>query len=182
MTRKWLTRSLFCLSVVPSARPSPLHGAEDLLGRLGLSSAYARFVSEEGSNHEGGEGKGKGKERERGDEDEEDGDAQDGKGWGGHASTLQTLLAILEPPAPPLPDGEAPLPSPEKEKERKRRSKPVVFVLDAFDLFAQQARQSFLYCLLDCVQSGRRAGGVMVVGLTSRTVRLCFPSLQRGAG
>ncbi|VDB95697.1 unnamed protein product [Peniophora sp. CBMAI 1063] len=60
---------------LPAARPAPLHGAEDLLGRLGLSSAYARFVSEDGLHHGSeGEGKGKGKERERGDDDEEDGD------------------------------------------------------------------------------------------------------------
>ncbi|KZV68171.1 hypothetical protein PENSPDRAFT_687446 [Peniophora sp. CONT] len=67
---------------LPSARPAPLHGAEDLLGRLGLSSAYARFVGEDGLHHgEVVEGKGKGKERERGDDEDEDGDWRRKKGY-----------------------------------------------------------------------------------------------------
>lgn len=50
-------------------------------------------------------------------------------------------------------------------------ARPVLVVLDAFDLFAQHARQSLLYCLLDTVQSchvGRGNNGVAVVGATSR--------------
>jgi Cdc6-like AAA superfamily ATPase len=47
--------------------------------------------------------------------------------------------------------------------------KPIIFILDEFDLFAlRDTRQSLLYCLLDIVQSGRRAGGMAIVGLSAR--------------
>ncbi|KAG9127414.1 hypothetical protein FRC07_014093 [Ceratobasidium sp. 392] len=52
-----------------------------------------------------------------------------------------------------------------------RQVKPVVVVLDAFDLFAEHARQALLYCLLDTVQScraGEGSRGLAVVGVTSR--------------
>ena len=44
-------------------------------------------------------------------------------------------------------------------------------MLDEFDLWTERdPRQSFLYCLLDIVQSKSRAsGGMCVIGLTART-------------
>lgn len=50
-------------------------------------------------------------------------------------------------------------------------SRPIVVILDAFDLFAHHARQSLLYCLLDTVQSckvGQGNNGLAVVGITTR--------------
>ena len=50
-------------------------------------------------------------------------------------------------------------------------SRPVVVVLDAFDLFAQHPRQALLYCLLDTVQScraGAGRNGLLVVGMTTK--------------
>ncbi|KAH7334464.1 origin recognition complex subunit 4 C-terminus-domain-containing protein [Rhizoctonia solani] len=52
-----------------------------------------------------------------------------------------------------------------------RQIRPVIVVLDAFDLFAEHARQALLYCLLDTVQScraGQGTQGLAVVGVTSR--------------
>ena len=56
-------------------------------------------------------------------------------------------------------------------------SRPVIVVLDAFDLFALHPRQSLLYCLLDTVQNCRASSesrGIAVIGITSRvdTVQL----------
>jgi origin recognition complex subunit 4 len=50
-------------------------------------------------------------------------------------------------------------------------NRPVIVVLDAFDLFALHPRQSLLYCLLDAVQSCRATSGnhgIAVIGATSR--------------
>ncbi|KAG1754069.1 origin recognition complex subunit 4 C-terminus-domain-containing protein, partial [Suillus paluster] len=50
-------------------------------------------------------------------------------------------------------------------------SRPVVVVLDAFDLFALHARQALLYCLLDTAQScrvGLGNNGIAVIGVTTR--------------
>lgn len=50
-------------------------------------------------------------------------------------------------------------------------NRPVVVILDAFDLFAMHARQSLLYCLFDTVQScrsGSTGKGLAVIGVTSR--------------
>ncbi|EJD01236.1 uncharacterized protein FOMMEDRAFT_89695 [Fomitiporia mediterranea MF3/22] len=51
-------------------------------------------------------------------------------------------------------------------------SRPVVVLLDAFNVFTEQPRQALLYCLLDTVQSCRAGssshGGLAVIGLTSR--------------
>lgn len=64
-----------------------------------------------------------------------------------------------------------PGPSDTKE-EAESKSKPLIFVIDEFDLFAHHSvRQSFLYCLLDCVQGGFRRGGMAVLGLSARAVR-----------
>ncbi|CAE6489976.1 unnamed protein product [Rhizoctonia solani] len=52
-----------------------------------------------------------------------------------------------------------------------RQIRPVIVILDAFDLFAEHARQALLYCLLDTVQScraGQGSQGLAVVGVTSR--------------
>lgn len=56
-------------------------------------------------------------------------------------------------------------------------NRPVVVILDAFDLFALHPRQSLLYCLLDTVQSCRASSGsrgLAVIGVTARvdTVQL----------
>jgi len=50
-------------------------------------------------------------------------------------------------------------------------SRPVIVVLDAFDLFAQHPRQALLYCLLDTVQScraGAGRNGLLVAGMTTK--------------
>lgn len=50
-------------------------------------------------------------------------------------------------------------------------NRPVIVVLDAFDLFALHPRQSLLYCLLDAVQSCPATSGncgIAVIGATSR--------------
>jgi len=47
--------------------------------------------------------------------------------------------------------------------------RPVVVVLDAFDLFAAHPRQALLYCLLDTVQScrvGEGRNGMLVIGVS----------------
>ena len=49
--------------------------------------------------------------------------------------------------------------------------RPVIVVLDAFDLFALHPRQSLLYCLLDTVQNCRASSsnrGIAVIGITNR--------------
>ncbi|EIN10651.1 hypothetical protein PUNSTDRAFT_100328 [Punctularia strigosozonata HHB-11173 SS5] len=50
--------------------------------------------------------------------------------------------------------------------------RPVIVVIDAFDLFAMHPRQSLLYCLLDTVQASyagsQASGGLAVVGVTTR--------------
>ncbi|KAG2088486.1 origin recognition complex subunit 4 C-terminus-domain-containing protein [Suillus discolor] len=50
-------------------------------------------------------------------------------------------------------------------------SRPVVVILDAFDLFALHARQALLYCLLDTAQScrvGQGHNGIAVIGVSTR--------------
>ena len=81
-----------------------------------------------------------------------DDDGGDGGEWGSNAALMTSLLRMLEPPA----SDAAP-------------TKPIVLVVDEFDLFALHPRQSFLYCLLDIVQGNRRKGGMGVIGLSSRT-------------
>ena len=49
--------------------------------------------------------------------------------------------------------------------------RPVIVILDAFDLFALHPRQSLLYCLLDTVQNCRANPGnrgIAVIGITNR--------------
>ncbi len=52
----------------------------------------------------------------------------------------------------------------------KSSSRPVLFVLDEFDLFAHHKNQTLLYNLLDVSQSAQAP--VAVLGLTCRLVRL----------
>lgn len=50
-------------------------------------------------------------------------------------------------------------------------NRPIIIVLDAFDLFALHPRQSLLYCLFDAVQNCRASSdnqGIAVIGITSR--------------
>lgn len=49
-------------------------------------------------------------------------------------------------------------------------SRPVLFVLDEFDLFAHHKNQTLLYNLFDVSQSAQAP--IAVVGLTCRLVRL----------
>lgn len=81
---------------------------------------------------------------------------------------LSSLLAILEPGASDDPE------------EAANKSKPLIFVIDEFDLFAHYSRQSFLYCLLDCVQGGSRRAGMAVLGLSARAVSGvgCMPEVS----
>lgn len=50
--------------------------------------------------------------------------------------------------------------------------KPIIIIVDEFDLFAQHPRQSFLYCLLDIVQGNRRKAGMGVIGVSARSVSM----------
>jgi origin recognition complex subunit 4 len=50
-------------------------------------------------------------------------------------------------------------------------NRPLIVILDAFDLFALHPRQSLLYCLFDAVQNCRASSdnqGIAVIGITSR--------------
>lgn len=58
--------------------------------------------------------------------------------------------------------------------------RPVIVVLDAFDLFAAHPRQALLYCLLDTVQScrvGDGRNGLLVAGVSC--VVNCINSLEK---
>ncbi|GAA6016073.1 hypothetical protein JCM10207_004433 [Rhodosporidiobolus poonsookiae] len=81
--------------------------------------------------------------------------------YSSNSATMTTLLRLLEPSSSTAPSAGSSSTSAEK-------SKPLVLIVDEFDLFAQHPRQSFLYCLLDIVQGNRRRGGVAVVGVSSR--------------
>lgn len=70
---------------------------------------------------------------------------------------MTTLLRMLEP-------------SSSNGKAADVSSKPIIILLDEFDLFAQHPRQSFLYCLLDIVQGNRRKKGMGVIGISARSV------------
>lgn len=92
--------------------------------------------------------------------------ARNGSSQTSNANILSSLLAILEPG--PTDDAE----------EASARSKPLIFIIDEFDLFAHHSvRQSFLYCLLDCIQGGFRRGGMAVLGLSARAD--CIETLEK---
>ncbi|GAA5975210.1 hypothetical protein JCM5350_000185 [Sporobolomyces pararoseus] len=74
-----------------------------------------------------------------------------------NSATMSTLLRLLEPSS-----------STAANTASQESSKPIILIVDEFDLFALHPRQSFLYCLLDIVQGNRRRGGVGVVGVSSR--------------
>ncbi|GAA6005036.1 hypothetical protein JCM11491_002316 [Sporobolomyces phaffii] len=88
---------------------------------------------------------------------EADQDADEGD-YSSNSATMSTLLRLLEPSSS----------SPPGSAAADETSKPIILVVDEFDLFALHPRQSFLYCLLDIVQGNRRRGGVGVVGVSSR--------------
>ncbi|GAA5970567.1 hypothetical protein JCM11641_007354 [Rhodosporidiobolus odoratus] len=89
--------------------------------------------------------------------------------YSSNSATMTTLLRLLEPSSSTStsPDG-TPSASTSTSSDPSKTSKPLVLIVDEFDLFAQHPRQSFLYCLLDIVQGNRRRGGVAVVGVSSR--------------
>ncbi|GAA5823491.1 hypothetical protein JCM11251_000653 [Rhodosporidiobolus azoricus] len=82
-----------------------------------------------------------------------------------NSATMTTLLRLLEPSSSMASTASSSSPS---SASNDTKSKPLILVVDEFDLFAQHPRQSFLYCLLDIVQGNRRRGGVGVVGVSSR--------------
>ncbi|GAA5889820.1 hypothetical protein JCM5296_002352 [Sporobolomyces johnsonii] len=90
---------------------------------------------------------------------DEDGDEGD---YSSNSATMTTLLRLLEPSS--TTDSSAPSTS----SASAALAKPIVIIVDEFDLFALHPRQSFLYCLLDIVQGNRRRGGVGVVGVSAR--------------
>ncbi|GAA5866473.1 hypothetical protein JCM3774_004695 [Rhodotorula dairenensis] len=89
--------------------------------------------------------------------------------YSSNSATMSTLLRLLEPSSASTATAtngttfvaEAAAPA-------SLTSRPLVLVVDEFDLFAQHPRQSFLYCLLDIVQGNRRRGGVAVIGVSAR--------------
>ncbi|BGP15161.1 hypothetical protein JCM10213_008699 [Rhodosporidiobolus nylandii] len=84
--------------------------------------------------------------------------------YSSNSATMTTLLRLLEPSSSTA----ASAGSSTGSATAVAKSKPLVLIIDEFDLFAQHPRQSFLYCLLDIVQGNRRRGGVAVVGVSSR--------------
>ena len=91
----------------------------------------------------------------------------DGSSFTSYANTLNSLLGVLEPgrigqDEEDEQDGSG--------AEAPERARPLIIILDEFDLFADRVRQSFLYTLLDIVQGNRRKGGMAVIGLSSAVV------------
>ncbi|BGP23889.1 origin recognition complex subunit 4 [Rhodotorula toruloides] len=83
--------------------------------------------------------------------------------YSSNSATMSTLLRLLEPSS-----SISSTSSSSSSSSANTQSKPLILIVDEFDLFAQHPRQSFLYCLLDIVQGNRRRGGVAVVGVSSR--------------
>ena len=83
---------------------------------------------------------------------------------------MSTLLRLLEPSSASTASTDASTSMSDAPAPATLTSKPLVIVVDEFDLFAQHPRQSFLYCLLDIVQGNRRRGGVAVIGVSARVV------------
>ena len=75
---------------------------------------------------------------------------------------MSTLLRLFEPSSASTASSTG------TKASSSSSSKPLVLVVDEFDLFAAHPRQSFLYCLLDIVQGNRRSGGFAVVGVSAR--------------
>ncbi|KAI9279812.1 origin recognition complex subunit 4 C-terminus-domain-containing protein [Sporodiniella umbellata] len=72
--------------------------------------------------------------------------SQEERSFGSFAESLEYLLSLL--------------------KSGQKDSLPVVFILDEFDLFAQQPKQTLLYNLFDAAQSAQNP--MAVIGLTCR--------------
>ncbi|GAA5870074.1 hypothetical protein JCM8547_001454 [Rhodosporidiobolus lusitaniae] len=87
--------------------------------------------------------------------------------YSSNSATMTTLLRLLEPSSSAI-AASADAASTSTPSNNGEKSKPLILIVDEFDLFAQHPRQSFLYCLLDIVQGNRRRGGVAVVGVSSR--------------
>ncbi|GAA5892507.1 uncharacterized protein JCM6883_007382 [Sporobolomyces salmoneus] len=98
--------------------------------------------------------------REQGFRSEGETDQLEEGDYSSNSATMSTLLRLLEPSSSTANSGSNESSSPS--------SKPIILIVDEFDLFALHPRQSFLYCLLDIVQGNRRRGGVGVVGVSSR--------------
>ncbi|GAA5959511.1 hypothetical protein JCM21900_004525 [Sporobolomyces salmonicolor] len=90
------------------------------------------------------------------DEDCDEGD------YSSNSATMTTLLRLLEPSSTTNTS------APSTSSASASLAKPIIIIVDEFDLFALHPRQSFLYCLLDIVQGNRRRGGVGVVGVSAR--------------
>ncbi|KWU47557.1 hypothetical protein RHOSPDRAFT_24035 [Rhodotorula sp. JG-1b] len=96
-----------------------------------------------------------------------DGEVDEGD-YSSNSATMSTLLRLLEPSSASTASTEASTSMSDAPAPATLTSKPLVIVVDEFDLFAQHPRQSFLYCLLDIVQGNRRRGGVAVIGVSAR--------------
>lgn len=81
------------------------------------------------------------------------------------ADTLQSILAILSHPDELAAQEEEPT-LPGEEPDAARTSTAVVFVLDEFDHFVLQPRQTLLYNLFDIAQA--KKAPIAVLGLTSK--------------
>ncbi|GAA5894431.1 hypothetical protein JCM8208_006236 [Rhodotorula glutinis] len=82
--------------------------------------------------------------------------------YSSNSATMSTLLRLFEP------SSASTATSTGAKASNSSSSKPLVLIVDEFDLFAAHPRQSFLYCLLDIVQGNRRSGGFAVVGVSAR--------------
>lgn len=81
---------------------------------------------------------------------------------------MSTLLRLFEPSSASTASTADGPSSSSMGAKANSSGKPLVLVVDEFDLFAAHPRQSFLYCLLDIVQGNRRSGGFAVVGVSAR--------------
>ena len=97
----------------------------------------------------------------------------DGGSFTSYANTLNSLLGVLEPVRAEF-DGDEGDHAGSREDAAARvteRARPLVIVLEEFELFADVPKQSFLYTLFDIVQGNRRQGGMAVIGLSCDVVR-----------
>ncbi|GAA6061173.1 hypothetical protein JCM10212_005759 [Sporobolomyces blumeae] len=99
---------------------------------------------------------------------EADDDFENEGDYSSNSATMTTLLRLLEPSSSASVATSQPTTSSSRSASTDTKTKPIVLIVDEFDLFAMHPRQSFLYCLLDIVQGNRRTGGVGVVGVSSR--------------
>ncbi|GAA6051251.1 hypothetical protein JCM3770_005896 [Rhodotorula araucariae] len=88
--------------------------------------------------------------------------------YSSNSATMSTLLRLLEPSTASTAPSATSAGASSSSGVAKGKSKPLLLIVDEFDLFAAHPRQSFLYCLLDIVQGNRRSGGFAVVGISAR--------------